>query len=145
MDNQRKFEIGYLLLIQQLQRDGILFNARFKLQLDNAASTLGISSQEAADFAALIAQDVMETHKTTPQELQKIPVFCEICKQFPAGLELTDEAVRVLGSEGEAPQDYCRVEEHTNPLTERICEGSNKIIVKVNDDDEGPPIWEQER
>lgn len=60
IEKDRKHEIGYLLLVQQLQRDGLLLNATFKNQLNEATSTLGIPEEDLRDFAALIVQDVLE-------------------------------------------------------------------------------------
>jgi len=66
MDNQRKFEIAYLLLKQQLKEDRLAFNARFKTQLDNAAKTLEIPNQEVEEFAVLITRDVYGSTDAAP-------------------------------------------------------------------------------
>ncbi|MEK7177094.1 MAG: hypothetical protein AAB719_02280 [Patescibacteria group bacterium] len=66
MNKERKCEIGYLLLKQQLRRDGLLLNGPFKEQLDRAASTLGIPPQEVEEFAVLITRDVSESTDAAP-------------------------------------------------------------------------------
>lgn len=59
MDEARKHEIGYRLLLQRLRSEGLLFNTRFKHQLDEASATLGIPEEEMRDFGVLIAQDCL--------------------------------------------------------------------------------------
>jgi hypothetical protein len=58
MRKERKFEIGYLLFVQRLQKEGVLFNTTLKHQLDEASSTLQIPQGDMRDFAVLLAQDV---------------------------------------------------------------------------------------
>lgn len=66
MTDARKFEIGYFLLIQQRQREGLLLNTRFKQQLDDATATLNIPKEEMMEFALLIAVDVSATTDAAP-------------------------------------------------------------------------------
>ena len=66
MNDRRKHEIAYLLLKQQLQRDGLVLNARFKEQLNNAHETLSIPVEEIDAFALLIAQDAYKSTDAAP-------------------------------------------------------------------------------
>lgn len=61
METARQHEIANLLLVQQMQQQGVLGHTALKAQLNNATQTLGIPAAEMGEFAVLLAQDVART------------------------------------------------------------------------------------
>ncbi len=60
MDNRRKEQIALLLIKHQLREKGIRLTPNFRRGIGNEANSIGISVDEAMEFAEIIVRELVE-------------------------------------------------------------------------------------
>jgi hypothetical protein len=60
MDDKRKGEIALMFLKNKLRKDGIRLGQNTKRELGNTAKELGISTEEAVEFAEGLTRELVE-------------------------------------------------------------------------------------
>lgn len=75
MDDVRKGQIAFLFLKQQLRRKGIRLASGFKRKIEKEAEYMGISLEEAKEFAESIVQEIDDRSHIDP--VQRMVSFYE--------------------------------------------------------------------